>query len=341
MTNPNNPYPYGPGYRQARVGNVGQVATGVHAPPTINQNVIQQVPPQPPQSLQIPQTSGYQALLQALAAKQAMDQSGRFRDSARGTFIQEGKAKSALLGGSKSAIAGRKEDQAYDAMKEAARLEADDKELQMEEKRRVLFEYYKSLGMDPDQAAIRAKVEAMGLKAGGPEAPKMNDVNSLQTQISKAAGDMKGRSEAIRDIYSYAQGETAFSDHALIFRYMKFLDPNSTVREGEFATVQNSGGIPDIARNMYNRALEGDKLSPQQRDDLVTAVVSAYPGYIQDYAQSIGPYVKRAQQFGVDLGTLDIYEPWMPPQEQGETPPEPPPGYEVVKKDGKWTAVKK
>ena len=35
------------------------------------------------------------------------------------------------------------------------------------------------------------------------------------------------------------------SDIALLYGYMKVLDPGSTVREGEFATASNAGGIPD------------------------------------------------------------------------------------------------
>ncbi len=43
------------------------------------------------------------------------------------------------------------------------------------------------------------------------------------------------------------------------------LDPGSTVREGEFATAQNSGGIDTAIVNIYNKAREGTRLTPQQR----------------------------------------------------------------------------
>ena len=53
---------------------------------------------------------------------------------------------------------------------------------------------------------------------------------------------------------------------SLIFGFMKMLDPGSVVREGEFATAQNAASIPDRIRNAYNRALEGTRLNPQQRE---------------------------------------------------------------------------
>lgn len=59
--------------------------------------------------------------------------------------------------------------------------------------------------------------------------------------------------------------DNAPGDISLIFSYMRMLDPNSVVREGEFATAQNAAGIPDIVRNLYNRALEGTRLNPDQR----------------------------------------------------------------------------
>lgn len=63
-----------------------------------------------------------------------------------------------------------------------------------------------------------------------------------------------------------ASQDTGPGDIALIFNYMKMLDPGSTVREGEFATAQNSGGIPTAISNMYNNAISGERLSPDQRN---------------------------------------------------------------------------
>jgi hypothetical protein len=61
---------------------------------------------------------------------------------------------------------------------------------------------------------------------------------------------------------------TAAADIALIFAYMRMLDPNSVVREGEFATAQNAAGIPDRIRNMYNRAMSGNMLNNKQRGEI-------------------------------------------------------------------------
>ncbi len=59
--------------------------------------------------------------------------------------------------------------------------------------------------------------------------------------------------------------DTAAGDIALIFNYMKMLDPGSVVREGEFATAQNAGSVGDRVYNIYNKALSGERLNPEQR----------------------------------------------------------------------------
>jgi hypothetical protein len=51
---------------------------------------------------------------------------------------------------------------------------------------------------------------------------------------------------------------------------MKVLDPGSVVREGEFATAANAGGVPDTVRNMYNRALNGQRIGENIRNDFLS-----------------------------------------------------------------------
>lgn len=58
-------------------------------------------------------------------------------------------------------------------------------------------------------------------------------------------------------------------DLALIFNYMKMLDPGSAVREGEFANAENSGGISRKVANLYNKLRTGKRLDPAVRQDFL------------------------------------------------------------------------
>lgn len=86
-----------------------------------------------------------------------------------------------------------------------------------------------------------------------------------------------------------ASGEpTGQKDIALIFGYMKVLDPTSTVREGEFATAQNVGNVPQSVWNLYNRLMTGERLQPEQRQ-----------GFVEAARTNLVPHLKRQQ--AVDL----------------------------------------
>ena len=66
------------------------------------------------------------------------------------------------------------------------------------------------------------------------------------------------------------------SDIAMVFNYMKMLDPGSVVKEGEFATLQNSGGIPETIRGMYNKLVGGGVLTQPLRDSIRTQAEAQY-----------------------------------------------------------------
>lgn len=73
---------------------------------------------------------------------------------------------------------------------------------------------------------------------------------------------------SLRNLQANPNGVNAV---ATIFAFMKALDPGSTVREGEAATAQNSGGIPAAIVNAYNQALSGNGLTDSQRRQMVMA----------------------------------------------------------------------
>jgi hypothetical protein len=93
---------------------------------------------------------------------------------------------------------------------------------------------------------------------------------------------------------------TPATDMGLIFSYMKILDPNSTVREGEYATAANAGSIPDALRNQYNRLKDGEKLQPSQRTNFYKSAQQAFKGASDIQAQHIKRYTSLAQRQKVD-----------------------------------------
>ncbi len=74
---------------------------------------------------------------------------------------------------------------------------------------------------------------------------------------------------AINNAYTRieAADKSAAGDMALVFNFMKMLDPGSTVREGEYANAQNAAGVPDKVKAYWNQLKNGEILSPAQRAD--------------------------------------------------------------------------
>lgn len=106
---------------------------------------------------------------------------------------------------------------------------------------------------------------------------------------------------ATRQIVGLARGEgSAMGDLGLVFSYMKALDPGSTVREGEQATAQNAAGIPTQIRNAYNKLVNGERLAPEQRQDMATVAQSILASRAQGYNDIAQTYRGLFEAEGLD-----------------------------------------
>lgn len=108
---------------------------------------------------------------------------------------------------------------------------------------------------------------------------------------------------------SIAQREpTAAGDIALVFSFMKMNDPDSTVREGEFATAANAGGVPERARATYNNMLNGQLLDDTVRQDFIGTAM----GLVKGQADAVGPVLSRysdlAERAGVNVDNV-VFDP--------------------------------
>lgn len=121
------------------------------------------------------------------------------------------------------------------------------------------------------------KAFAASLKAGGGDGPGKGDKDRWTVE-DRMADDYRNEAkpahqvlQAFNGLRATAQRTDPASDIAFIYQYMKVLDPTSVVREGEFATAQNAGGLDTRIRNMYNQALNGTRMNPTQRQQMLSA----------------------------------------------------------------------
>jgi hypothetical protein len=140
---------------------------------------------------------------------------------------------------------------------------------------------------------------------GGPNDPaagerRIQNEAALRREYESATEEYRNVRQAFQKVEaSLAQG-TGIGDVGGIFGIMKVFDPTSTVREGEQASVQNSGGVPDRIRAAYNQALNGQVLTPQQRADILAVGRAQFGTYEQGYQSRVADFTRMANDYGID-----------------------------------------
>ena len=135
--------------------------------------------------------------------------------------------------------------------------------------------------------------------------PSFKDEKELRQEYLGLTKDYKIIQSAWRSIRSAGERKetdppSPASDMALIFGFMKLLDPTSTVREGEYATAQNATGIPGRVANAYNKAIDGVILNIDQRNDFLRQSKKQYDARLGEYKELKTTYTKLAKRKGFD-----------------------------------------
>jgi hypothetical protein len=95
-------------------------------------------------------------------------------------------------------------------------------------------------------------------------------------QSNKVVQDFDQSTQSITKLFAGLDANDGAGDVAAIFTFMKTLDPQSVVREGEFATAENSTGIFKKYWNGYNRLVKGERLTEEQREAFKEVGISLY-----------------------------------------------------------------
>jgi hypothetical protein len=123
---------------------------------------------------------------------------------------------------------------------------------------------YQEPGGEP-KILYKPEIPGAPKDASGGEKP-----DDLRKEWNNLTGDYRKIGSAWAKVRDAGANPSAANDIALIFGYMKMLDPTSVVREGEFATAQNAGNIPTRIWALYNQMLDsGQRLTDAQRQDFL------------------------------------------------------------------------
>jgi hypothetical protein len=89
-------------------------------------------------------------------------------------------------------------------------------------------------------------------------------------------------------------------DTTMFYAFVKALDPNSVVREGEIKFSQAARSIPASVRGLFNKGFKGQMLLPEERkniQDFMNQRLSLAKGA---WEASAAPYLKQAEESKID-----------------------------------------
>lgn len=169
-------------------------------------------------------------------------------------------------------------------------------------------------GLDPKLSVTR--MEALR-QAELASQPKAEDMQKLFDNLQKNENELRKEFNSLPEVKDFNKVRTSYDkvvlagsnpspagDISMIFNYMKILDPGSVVREGEFATAQNAGGVDDMVRNQYNRLINGERLNEGQRNDFMNQARFAAEAQFKPVAEQMGRYQAIAKNNNLRIGQV-------------------------------------
>lgn len=147
------------------------------------------------------------------------------------------------------------------------------------------------------EAADRARAAA-----GTPEKPKLGDLNVLADNFRQEK-DVQNYT-VVRDNFKRIEDssklESGQGDLAVIFSFMRVLDPESVVRETEFKNAAQAVGRLQQMANIPKQWIQGDRLTPEGRAGFRRAAKEIHDTQRRTYDTKAKIYERQAKAYGVD-----------------------------------------
>jgi|TARA_R100001460_G_C3554922_1_gene175427 hypothetical protein len=97
---------------------------------------------------------------------------------------------------------------------------------------------------------------------------------------------------------------TPADDFTLVYKYYKFVDPGSVVKETEFENLEKIGSAGDKIKRIIPKFTKGTTLTKNQVKNLETAMEREFPSYVKDQQKRESTYGRIFEEGGFDR---DVY----------------------------------
>ena len=139
---------------------------------------------------------------------------------------------------------------------------------------------------------VNTSDEAFGLK------DRFQGENTLRKGYDAQSKPFTDMERSFNRIYN--SDSNGVGDMSLMFAYMKLLDPASTVREGEIATLENAGGVPNAIISAYNKAKGTGKISDKMRKMIKAQSRKFYDAEYSKQKDRYDNAASTANKYGLD-----------------------------------------
>jgi hypothetical protein len=128
----------------------------------------------------------------------------------------------------------------------------------------------------------------------------------LRKEFTKQSTDFVKVRDSYKRVIAASKDPSAAGDLALIFNYMKILDPGSVVRESEFANAAATGSYGERLKAAAAKFLAGERLSDEMREDFVNRARKLYDEQLGSHRQLISEYTNLASKNKLDPSNIII-----------------------------------
>jgi hypothetical protein len=165
-----------------------------------------------------------------------------------------------------------------------------------------------------NRATVAASLEnaAATRAAAKTTAQATRDAANIQTGF-KNEQDLRKEFEALPEVKKYKQALPAYkgiedavkrnttqSDINIVYGLAKIYDPESVVREGEYATVANSPNIPERVKGYAQYLAGGGKLTAETKRQILDEARSRMKSFEDQYGGARGDFESIAKRSNID-----------------------------------------
>lgn len=125
------------------------------------------------------------------------------------------------------------------------------------------------------------------------------EFTKMQEQYNKVQ-ELKQTYAANLNLPEEKRANLGATDLALVYTFMKVLDPRAIVTNSDAANAQNAGGVPEAIRAQWNNLLGGGKLSDTARNEFLKTTTQLYEAQKQSYDKTQDTYKGLAKDMGLN-----------------------------------------